>query len=89
MRALRVSHSAVVDEWRGRERALAGLGVDVALLSARTWNEGGAPVALQPRPDEHGRRVRERVAAEQPERRGVALEEPDEELEEPVAPVER
>ena len=29
MRVLRVSHSAVVDEWRGRERALADLGVDV------------------------------------------------------------
>lgn len=52
MRALRVSHSAVVDEWRGRERALARLGIDVALLSARVWNEGGAPVALDPRPGE-------------------------------------
>ncbi len=40
MRVLRVSHSAVVDEWRGRERALAGLGVDVTLLSARRWHAG-------------------------------------------------
>lgn len=52
MRALRISHSAVVDEWRGRERALADLGVDVSLLSARVWSEGGADVALRPRPGE-------------------------------------
>jgi len=52
VRALRVSHSAVVDEWRGRERALASLGVDVALLSARTWPEGGARVDLRPGPGE-------------------------------------
>ena len=52
MRALGVSHSAVVDEWRGRERAVASLGVDVALLSARAWPEGGALVALRPRPGE-------------------------------------
>ena len=49
MRVLRVSHSAVVDEWRGRERALTGLGVDVSLVSARRWPEGGAVVALEPR----------------------------------------
>ncbi|RZS63462.1 glycosyltransferase involved in cell wall biosynthesis [Agromyces ramosus] len=49
MRVLRVSHSAVVDEWRGRERALAGLGVDVTLLSARRWREGGSAVPLEPR----------------------------------------
>lgn len=49
MRVLRLSHSAVVDEWRGRERALADLGVDVALLSARRWHAGGVPVALRPR----------------------------------------
>lgn len=52
MRVLRVSHSAVVDDWRGRERALADAGVDVRLLSARVWTEGGAPVALRPRPGE-------------------------------------
>ena len=49
MRVLRVSHSAVVDEWRGRERALTRLGVDVSLVSARRWPEGGAVVALEPR----------------------------------------
>ncbi|GGI46670.1 glycosyltransferase involved in cell wall biosynthesis [Agromyces flavus] len=53
MRVLRVSHSAVVDEWRGRERALTELGVDVALICARTWHAGGAEVVLAPRPGEH------------------------------------
>ena len=52
MRALRVSHSAVVDEWRGRERALTSLGVDVTLLTAKSWREGGRPVPLRPRPGE-------------------------------------
>lgn len=52
MRVLRVSHSAVVDEWRGRERALTELGVDVALISARAWHAGGAEVSLEPRPGE-------------------------------------
>jgi glycosyltransferase involved in cell wall biosynthesis/GT2 family glycosyltransferase len=52
VRVLRVSHSAVVDDWRGRERSLARSGVDVELLSARVWSEGGTPVALRPRPGE-------------------------------------
>ncbi|MEV1128811.1 glycosyltransferase [Agromyces sp. NPDC049794] len=52
MRSLRVSHSAVVDEWRGRERALTALGVDVTLLCARQWHAGGTPVRLEPRADE-------------------------------------
>ncbi|MGW9631479.1 glycosyltransferase [Agromyces sp. NPDC055520] len=58
MRVLRVSHSAVVDEWRGRERALAELGVDVTLLSARNWHAGGTPVALRPRDGEQVSGVR-------------------------------
>ncbi|WP_400997686.1 glycosyltransferase [Agromyces sp. GXQ0307] len=58
MRVLRVSHSAVVDEWRGRERALTALGVDVELCCARRWHAGGAPVSLQARPDECVRGVR-------------------------------
>ncbi len=52
MRVLRVSHSAVVDAWRERERALRRLGVDVRTLSARCWDEAGEPVALVPRPGE-------------------------------------
>lgn len=52
LRVLRVSHSAAVDEWRGRERALSSLGVDVVLLSARQSLEGAGLVELAPRPGE-------------------------------------
>jgi glycosyltransferase involved in cell wall biosynthesis/GT2 family glycosyltransferase len=52
MKVLRVSHSAVVDAWRGRERGLRARGVDVRLLSARTWDEGGTAVDLVRRPGE-------------------------------------
>ncbi|MFD6094197.1 glycosyltransferase [Oerskovia sp. NPDC060338] len=52
MKVLRVSHSAVVDAWRGRERGLRARGVDVRLLSARTWDEGGVAVDLVRRPGE-------------------------------------
>ncbi|MDF3046661.1 MAG: glycosyl transferase group 1, partial [Ornithinibacter sp.] len=52
MRALRVSHSAVVDAWRNRERAMRDVGVEVSLLSARAWDEGGITVPLQPRDGE-------------------------------------
>ena len=52
MRVLRVSHSAAVDEWRGRERALSALGIDVTLLSARRSHEGAGAVDLLPRPGE-------------------------------------
>jgi len=46
VRVLRISHSATVASWRGRERALRELGVDVTLLAAERWHAGGAPVAL-------------------------------------------
>lgn len=52
MRVLRISHSAVVRAWRGRERALRDLGHDVRLLSAREWDEGGRTVPLVPDPGE-------------------------------------
>ncbi|WP_435736857.1 glycosyltransferase [Cellulosimicrobium sp. PMB13] len=52
MKVLRVSHSAVVTAWRERERHLRRAGVDVRLLSARAWDEGGARVRLDPRPGE-------------------------------------
>lgn len=52
MRVLRVSHSAVVDAWRDRERELEKLGVEVTLVSSRRWNEGGFPVTLVPREGE-------------------------------------
>lgn len=57
MRVLRISHSAAVDEWRGRERALTQLGLDVTLLAAPTEDVGGHTVALDPRPEEKVRPV--------------------------------
>ncbi|WP_308467489.1 glycosyltransferase [Rathayibacter soli] len=47
MRVLRISHSATVPAWRGRERALRARGVTLTLLAARRWHAGGAPVALE------------------------------------------
>lgn len=47
MRVLRLAHHAVVSAWRQRERELRALGVDVELISARRWNEGGREVELQ------------------------------------------
>lgn len=58
MRVLRVSHSAVVDSWRERERQLRAQGVDVRVLSARIWDEGGRAVRMIPRPGEPVRGVR-------------------------------
>ncbi len=52
MRVLRISHSGVVGDWRHRERAIAALGVDLHLVSADVWDEAGAPVRLEPLPDE-------------------------------------
>lgn len=49
MRLLKISHSSGVDEWRGRERSLQSLGVQVQTFCARTWTEGGVPVTPQPR----------------------------------------
>jgi glycosyltransferase involved in cell wall biosynthesis/GT2 family glycosyltransferase len=52
VRVLRISHSGVVDAWRERERAIRSRGVDLQLLSAEVWNEGGVPVRLEPRSGE-------------------------------------
>ncbi|NUR80908.1 MAG: glycosyltransferase, partial [Dermatophilaceae bacterium] len=52
MWALRVSHSAVVDVWRERERALRRAGHRVDLVSAASWTEGGRRVRLESRGDE-------------------------------------
>lgn len=52
MRVLRISHSAVVSAWRERERQLRHRGVQVLLLSARRWDEGGRMVDLTPAPGE-------------------------------------
>ena len=52
MRVLRVSHSAVVDAWRERERRLTGRGVEMHTVSAMVWDEGGSQVPLAPRAGE-------------------------------------
>jgi glycosyltransferase involved in cell wall biosynthesis/GT2 family glycosyltransferase len=51
MRVLRISHSGVVAAWRERERALRRRGVDLELVSAQAWDEGGAMVTLDPTDD--------------------------------------
>jgi glycosyltransferase involved in cell wall biosynthesis/GT2 family glycosyltransferase len=43
---LRISHSAAVADWRGRERALRALGLHIDLLTARRWHAGGAETDL-------------------------------------------
>ena len=58
MRVLTISHSAGVDEWRGRERALQALGVEVETLCAQRWTEGGALVTPHPQPGERVTGVR-------------------------------
>ena len=55
---LRIAHSGVVDAWRERERAIRRRGVDLHLLSAREWDEGGSTVHLEPRSDEPVEAVR-------------------------------
>ncbi|GAB3067161.1 hypothetical protein GCM10027053_33370 [Intrasporangium mesophilum] len=58
MWALRVSHSAVVDAWRERERVLRDRGHRVSLLSAAAWVEGGRLVRLAARRSEEVTPVR-------------------------------
>lgn len=58
MRVLRISHSAAVPAWRGRERALRAAGVDVSLLAARTWHAGGVEVALHDDEEPHTAGIR-------------------------------
>ncbi|WP_386052409.1 glycosyltransferase [Terrabacter terrigena] len=48
-----MSHSAVVDAWRERERALRRAGHHVDLVSAASWSEGGREVRLEPREGEN------------------------------------
>lgn len=55
---LRISHSAGVDAWRGRERALSARGVDVEVLCASRWVEGGVTVTPHPSPGERVTPVR-------------------------------
>lgn len=46
LRVLRIVHHGVVAAWRERERELRRLGVDVTMVSAKRWNEGGADIDL-------------------------------------------
>lgn len=46
LRVLRVAHHGVVSAWRERERELRRRGVDVTLVSANRWNEGGKYIEL-------------------------------------------
>src|SRR4051794_10565110 len=52
MKILRISHSAVVDAWRERERELRRKGMLLRLVSARSWDEAGRQVPLQARTGE-------------------------------------
>lgn len=47
-----MAHHAVVGAWRERERELVAQGVEVRLLSARRWNEGGTVIPLSPGDDD-------------------------------------
>ncbi len=51
-RVLRISHSGVVTAWRERERLLRGRGVDLTLVVAARWEEGGSLVEFRAEGDE-------------------------------------
>lgn len=46
LRVLRIAHHGVVGAWRDRERELRRQQVDVRLVSATRWNEGGRNIDL-------------------------------------------
>ena len=52
LRVLRIYHSAVVSAWRERDRQLRARRVNVTLVSAATWNEGGQTVTCLPGADD-------------------------------------
>ncbi len=58
LRVLRISKSGVVTAWRERERQLRRRGVDVTLLSAARWEEGGSMVEFEPEGDDFAVPVR-------------------------------
>ncbi len=58
LRVLRISHSAVVTAWRQRERLLREGGVDLTLVTAARWDEGGALVDFTPDGDDFAVGVR-------------------------------
>ncbi|WP_169337855.1 glycosyltransferase [Propionicicella superfundia] len=52
LRVLRAAHHGVVSAWRERERELVRRGVDLTMVSATRWNEGGADIDLDPGDDD-------------------------------------
>jgi glycosyltransferase involved in cell wall biosynthesis len=58
LRVLRISHSAVVTAWRQRERLLRRDGVDLTLVTALRWEEGGSLVPFVPAGDDFAVPVR-------------------------------
>jgi len=50
-RVLRISKSGVVTAWRERERELRRRGVDLTLVAAARWEEGGSMVSFSPAGD--------------------------------------
>jgi glycosyltransferase involved in cell wall biosynthesis len=58
VKVLRVSKSGVVTAWRERERQLRSLGVELTLVSAARWEEGGSMVDFTPAGDEFAVPVR-------------------------------
>ncbi|MDQ0613760.1 glycosyltransferase involved in cell wall biosynthesis/GT2 family glycosyltransferase [Microbacterium sp. W4I4] len=58
MRVLRISHSATITAWRGRERALRDAGDDITLITAPRWHAGGVWVDLDAQPEEQVRPAR-------------------------------
>lgn len=58
MRVLRISHSATITSWRGRERALRDAGDDITLITAPRWHAGGVWVDLDAQPEEQVRPAR-------------------------------
>jgi len=52
LRVLRIHQSGVVSSWRARDRELRARGVDVTLVSAARWNEGGRDVVCEPGSDD-------------------------------------
>jgi glycosyltransferase involved in cell wall biosynthesis len=52
LRVLRIHQAGVVSAWRARDRELRARGVDVTLVSAARWNEGGRDVVCEPGADD-------------------------------------
>lgn len=52
LRVLRIYHSGVVAAYRQRDREMQARGVNVTLVTAKRWNEGGRDVTLDPEGDD-------------------------------------